>query len=178
MFRKIAAGLVIVVGALFGIIALQPSTYRVVRSASIAAAPEKVFAEVNDFRKWDAWSPWARLDPNMKVTFDGPSSGQGAVYSWAGNSDVGEGRMTIIESKPGESIRIRLDFLKPFPSTSDTEFVFKPEAAGTRVDWIMSGTNDFMSKAFCFFMGGMDRTIGPDFEKGLATMKSVVETNK
>lgn len=177
MLKKILVAAVIVLGALCGIIALQPSEFRVVRSASIAASPEKTFSAVNDFRRWESWSPWAKLDPNMKLTFDGPSSGQGAIYMWAGNSDVGEGRMTILESKPAESIRIKLDFIKPFASTSDTEFTFKREGPGTRVDWIMTGQNDFISKAFCLFMGGMDKMIGPDFEKGLAKLKAVAETS-
>lgn len=178
MLMKILAGLLIVVCALFGIIALQPSEYRVVRSASIAAPPETVFAQVNDFRKWESWSPWAKLDPNMKLTFDGPSSGQGAKYAWAGNSDVGEGSMTILQSTVNELIRIKLDFIAPFASTATNEFVFKPEGGGTRVDWIMTGSNDLLSKAFCFFMGGMDKMIGPDFEKGLAKLKTVTEAGK
>lgn len=172
---KILLGVAIALVALFGIIALQPAEFRVVRSASIAAPPERVFAAVNDFHQWKVWSPWEELDPNMKRTFDGPTSGTGSKYGWAGNDDVGEGSMTIVDSKPNELIRIKLEFIKPFASVADTEFVFKPEGGGTRVDWVMSGNNDFISKAFCLFMGGMDRMVGPDFEKGLSKMKSAAE---
>lgn len=178
VLTKVLLGVAIVLAVLSGIIALQPAEFRVVRSASIATPPERVFAAVNNFHQWRAWSPWEELDPNMKRTFDGPAAGTGSKYGWAGNDDVGEGGMTILESKPNELIRIRLEFIKPFASEATTEFVFKPEGGGTRVDWIMSGNNGFISKAFCLFMGGMDRMVGPDFEKGLAKMKSVAEAGR
>jgi hypothetical protein len=100
------------------------------------------------------------------------------MYSWVGNSDVGEGKMTILESKASELVRIKLDFIEPFASTATNEFVFKPESGGTHVDWVMTGSSDLMSKTFCFFMGGMDKMVGPDFEKGLAQMKSAAEAAK
>lgn len=176
MVVKIVLVTLIVLGVLIGIIALQPSEYRVSRSTLIAAPPGAVFAAVDDFHKWEGWSPWAKLDPGMKVTYSGPASGMGAVYSWVGNDQVGEGRMTILESHPAELVRIKLEFIKPFASTANTEFAFKPTNGGTTVEWTMSGENDFMSKAMCFFMGGMDKMVGPDFEKGLAQMKSAVES--
>jgi hypothetical protein len=176
MWKVILIVLVVLTGALGSVIAVRPAEYRVVRSATINAPPQSVFSLVNDFHKWDAWSPWAKLDPNMRVTHDGPQAGTGAVYTWSGNKDVGEGRMTIVESKPAELVRIKLDFLKPFASSSSNEFSFKPDGAGTRVDWTMAGSNDFMGKAFDLFFGGMDKMVGPDFEKGLAQMKSVAES--
>ena len=159
-------------------IALQPATFRVTRTATIAAAPADVFALVNDFHNWDTWSPWAKLDPAMKTSYAGSPSGQGAVYSWVGNSDVGEGSMTITDSQPANRVNIRLEFIKPFASVADNLFEFAPAAAGTTVTWTMSGDNNFLSKAFCLFTGGMDGMIGPDFEKGLAQMKAVAEGKK
>ncbi len=156
------------------VIALQPSEYRVARSLPMVAPPADVFAQVNDFHRWDAWSPWAKLDPNMKTTFSGETSGKGAAYSWVGNKDVGEGRMTIIESRPNDLVRVNLEFLKPFASTALTDFTFKPQGDKTLVTWTMTGHNNFIGKAFCLFMS-MDKMIGGDFEKGLAAMKSVVE---
>ena len=122
MLKKIllilAAIIVIVlVAALF-----QPAEFRVTRSATIAAPAATVFAEINDFHRWQAWSPWEKLDPTMKRTFEGPASGVGASYGWEGNSDVGAGRMTISESKPAEIIRIKLEFLKPMQATNLTTF--------------------------------------------------------
>lgn len=154
--------------------ALQPAEYRVVRSATISAPPDIVFAQLNDLRKWQEISPWAKLDPTAKNTFEGPASGTGAALAWAGNSKVGEGRMTITESQPNVLLRMRLDFLKPFASTAATEFTFKPNGNQTTVTWSMSGQKNFMSKAFCLFMN-MDKMVGGQFDEGLANLKTVTE---
>jgi hypothetical protein len=155
--------------------ATRPSELRITRSARISAAPSAVFAQVNDFHKWTAWSPWEKLDPDLKRTYEGALAGTGAVYSWSGNKKVGEGRMTLTESRPSDLIRLKLEFLKPFKATNATEFTFKPEGNQTFVTWDMTGKNNFMAKAFCLCMN-MDKMVGGDFEKGLANMKSVVET--
>lgn len=175
--KKILIGvaMVVVVLVVLGIIvALQPSNFRVERSAVMAAPPEAIFAEVNDLHRWEKWSPWQKLDPNARMTYEGPSAGAGAVCRWAGNSDVGEGSMTIVESKPHEFIRIRLDFVKPFEDTATVEFAFQPEGEKTRVTWSMHGDNNFIGKAMCLFMN-MDRMIGDKYEEGLASLKTIVE---
>ena len=178
MFLKIVIGLAVVVVILVIVIASRPSQFRVVRSAAISAPPSVVFEQVNDFHKWEAWSPWARRDPNMKQIYEGSPAGTGAVYSWVGNSDVGEGRMTLIESHPGELIRLKLEFFKPFAATNATEFTFKPAGAdGTAVTWTMTGRNNFLSKAMCLFVN-MDRMVGGMFEQGLARMRSIVESTR
>jgi uncharacterized protein YndB with AHSA1/START domain len=157
------------------VVALQPSTYRVSRTALIAAPPASVFPHVNEVRKWEGWNPWGKLDPAMKLTYDGPASGQGASYAWVGNNQVGEGKMTVTESRPNELVRFKLEFFKPMAGTSDAEFTFKPEGNNqTAVTWSMSGENNFIAKAMCLFMN-MDTMIGGQFEKGLASMKSAVE---
>lgn len=163
-----------IVAVVIVIVAVQPSAYRVVRSATMSAPPSAVFEQVNDFRNWIAWSPWEKLDPQMKRTHEGASSGVGAIYSWEGNKQVGQGRMTITDSSPGEMIRIKLEFIKPFKATNTTEFTFQPQDSQTVVTWTMTGTKNFMFKAVSLFMN-MDKLIGGDFEKGLANMKSVVE---
>src|SRR5947207_10067276 len=178
MIKKILLGIVIVVVVLVAVIAilaaLQPAHYRIERSATINAPASVVFAQVNDFHKWEAWSPWAKIDPAMKQTYEGAPSGTGAIYTWAGNNKVGEGRMTLTESRSNDLIRIKLEFLKPFASTCVTEFSFKPEGNQTVVVWSMTGENNFIAKAVCLFMN-MDKTVGGDFEQGLAQMKAVVE---
>ena len=174
MLKKILVGIVAVIAVFLVVVALQPADFRIARTATIAAPPSTVFAQVNDFHQWEAWSPWEKLDPSMKKTFEGPSSGVGSIYSWVGNDQVGEGRMTLMESKPAELIRIKLEFLKPFAATNTAEFAFKPEGTGTSVTWSMEGKKNFVSKAFCLFMN-MDKMVGGDFEKGLAQMKAVVE---
>ena len=154
---------------------MQSPEYRVTRSATIQAPANVVFEQINDFHKWAAWSPWGKLDPAMKVTYTGPDAGMGAVYYWVGNKDVGEGRMTILESRPAELVRIKLEFIQPFASAADTEFTVKPDGSGVTVTWLMSGENGFVSKA-AGLVQSMDKMIGPDFEKGLAQLKTVAES--
>src|SRR5712691_556201 len=99
MLKKILIALAAIVVVVVVVVALQPSEFRVTRTAVISAPAPAVFAQVNDFHKWEAWSPWARLDPAMKQTYEGAREGPGAIYRWAGNREVGEGSMTITESQ-------------------------------------------------------------------------------
>lgn len=177
MLAKILFAATFILGALAAVISMQPAHYRVARSITIQAPPSAVFEMVNDFHRWPRWSPWEKLDPQMKRTFSGAESGAGAMYAWAGNGDVGEGRMTLQESRPDEKIGIRLEFLEPFESSSQTLFQFRPVDSGTGVTWEMNGENGFVQKAFCMVMD-MDKMVGGDFEKGLAQLKSVVEAGK
>ena len=175
MLKKTLIALAVIVVVSVIVVAMQPSEFRVVRSATISAPAPAVFAQVNDFHKWEAWNPWGKIDPAMKQTYEGAPAGTGAIYTWAGNNEVGEGRMTIIESRPSELIRIKMEFFKPFAGTSTAEFAFKPEGNQTVVTWSMAGENNFMAKAVGLFMN-MDKMIGGQFENGLASMKSIVET--
>ena len=174
MARKILLGVAALIVVLVIVTLMQPSTYRVERSITTNAPPENAFAQVNDFHLWNAWSPWEKMDPAMKKTFEGPSTGTGSKYAWAGNDQVGEGRMTIEKSEKPSKIDIKLEFLKPFESTSKTTFTFAPAGAGSKVTWAMEGENNFVGKFFCIFMN-MDKMIGADFEKGLAAMKTAAE---
>jgi len=172
----VAAAVVLVVVVLSLIVAMQPSEFRIERSAVIAAPAPAVFAQVDDFHNWEAWSPWAKLDPAAKNSFEGASAGKGAAFSWAGNNKVGEGRMTITESRPNELVRIKLEFLKPFDATNTAEFTFRPDGERTAVTWSMYGHNNFISRAVCLFVN-MDKALGGEFEKGLASMKSAAEAS-
>ena len=172
----IAFGVVgVLVIAFVVFVALQPSRFRVTRKATISAPAPVVFAQVNDFHNWEAWSPWAKLDPTAKNSFEGPSAGPDAVFRWSGNDQIGEGRMTIRESRPGEFIKIELEFIRPMTGTSDVEFDFEPAGEQTAVTWSMTGENNFIGKAFCLFMN-IDKTVGGDFEKGLALLKTAAES--
>jgi hypothetical protein len=159
------------------VVAMQPSEYSVTRSTTISAPAADVFAQVNDFHKWDAWSPWAKIDPAMKQTYEGAPAGTGAIYTWTGNSEVGEGTMTLTESQPHARIGIKLDFCKPFKGTNTAEFTFTPQGNQTVVSWSMSGRKNFIVRAMCLFMS-MDKMLGGQFEKGLANMKTLVEADK
>ena len=174
MLRKILIAVAVLIVVFVIVVAMQPAEFRVSRSATFAATPAAVFAQVNDLHKWDAWSPWAKLDPNAKNSFEGPAAGVGAAMTWSGNNEVGEGRMTITESRPDELVRFRLDFMKPMSGTSTAEFTFKPDGGTTVVTWTMSGTNGFIGKAVGLFMN-CDKMLGDYFEKGLASMKAIAE---
>ncbi|MFB1484880.1 SRPBCC family protein [Corallococcus sp. RDP092CA] len=174
MFKKIAIGVVAVLVLFAGFVATRPDTFTVTRSATVPGSPDIAFGLVNDFHQWSRWSPWDNVDPNLKRTFGGAESGVGATYAWTGNDDVGEGQMTIQEASANESIRVKLEFIKPFASTSTTTFTFKPADDGTTVNWTMTGDHNLISKAMCLFMD-MDKMVGKDFEKGLASMKTAAQ---
>lgn len=174
MLKKILLILAIALVLLVLIIQRQPNTFTVTRSAVMNAPPQTVFEQVNDFRRWEAWSPWAKLDPNATNTFSGPESGEGASFSWSGDHNVGAGKQTIIESRPGELLRIRLEFVRPFAGTSETLLTFAKEGNGTRMTWTMSGENSFMGKAIGLIMD-CDTKMGGYFEQGLANIKKQVE---
>ena len=175
MLRKILIGISAVLVLFIVVVAVQPATFHVERSVTIAAPPESAFAQVNDFHNWSAWSPWEKLDPGMKRTHGGSASGVGATYAWVGNDEVGEGRMSIEKSEPNKQLVIKLEFLKPMEATNTATFSFSPSAEGTKVTWAMDGNNNFVGKAFCLFMD-MDKMVGGDFEKGLAAMKTAAES--
>ena len=172
--KKILGILALLIVVFLIFVATRPDTFHVERSASIAAPPEAVFANINDPHRWAAWTAWDKLDPAMQKTFEPTTAGVGSGYHWTGNKAVGEGRMTITESEPGRKVGVRLEFIKPFQAMNTSTFTLTPEGAETRVNWSMEGANNFMSKAMCIFMS-MDAMVGPDFEKGLAALKTVTE---
>lgn len=174
MIAKILIAVAALVLVFIIVVASRPADFRYERSTTIAAPPSAVFPHLNDLHKWQAWSPWAKKDPDAKTTFEGPQEGVGSAMSWAGDSNVGEGKMTITESKPNERVQYRLDFLKPFTGTNMAEFTFTPEGNGTKVVWSMSGKNNFFSKAFGLFVD-CEKMIGDDFEQGLRDLKAIVE---
>jgi uncharacterized protein YndB with AHSA1/START domain len=175
MLTRIGIALAAVAVAGAAVVALQPSRFRIARSTWVAASPAQVFAQVNDLHAWERWSPWLEADPAARTAYEGSPSGAGAAFSWAGNKDVGEGRMTIIESRPDELVALRLDFRRPFESTSVAEFTFAPRGDRTLVTWSMSGEKNFLAKALHLVMD-MDRMIGGKFDEGLARMKALAET--
>lgn len=154
------------IGIVLIYVSTLPDDFRYQRSALMQAPPESVFPLVNNFHEWGKWSPWENIDPNLKRTYEGAESGKGAVYSWVGNAEVGEGKMEIEESKPSELISIKLEFFKPFAGVCPTKFQFEPSGDGTKVTWTMEGKNHFIAKAMCLLID-MDKMIGKNFEDGL-----------
>lgn len=169
--RKIAIAGLVIVAAAVGFVASRPDTFHVERSAQVEAPPEVAWALINDFHAWQKWSPFEKLDPNLKRTFEGADSGKGAVYAWAGNDQAGEGRMTIEETRPGELVSIKLEFLKPFAATNRATFTLVPSGSGTKVTWSMDGKNDMLAKTMSVFMD-MDKMCGSAFEEGLANLNT------
>ncbi|MBL9188981.1 MAG: SRPBCC family protein [Opitutaceae bacterium] len=174
MLKKILLGLVAVIALILIVAAFQPNQFSVQRSLVIAAPPAVLFDQVNDHRKFAVWNPWMKLDPNVKTAYSGPATGVGSVASWQGNREVGAGSATIIESKPGELVRQRMDWKEPMEGASTVDFIFKPEGAGTLVTWHMYGPNSFVGKVMCLFMS-MDKMVGGQFEVGLANLKAIAE---
>lgn len=177
MLAKILSALAVLVVGFLLFVASRADTFRVERSLTIAAPPAEIFPHINDLKKARVWSPWMKLDPAAKVAFEGPSAGVGAASTWSGNNQVGEGRQSITESRPGEFVQLKLEFKRPFASTCTAEFTLKPDGTRTVATWAMFGENNFLSKAACIFMN-QDKMIGDPFEEGLAKLKALAEAPK
>jgi hypothetical protein len=175
MIKKILLGLVLLVAVFLAYAATRPADFRVERSASISASPDALFAQVNDHRKFNTWNPFMKLDPNVKNTYSGPATGVGSVCSWDGNSNIGAGSATIIESKPGELVRMRMDWKRPMEGVGTVDFTFKPAGDHTVVTWAMYGKNNFVGKVVSVFMD-CDKMCGPPFEQGLADLGKTVSS--
>ena len=173
MLKKILIGGLVVIAAFLIFVALRPADFRVERSATIAAPAQTLFEQVNDHHKFNAWNPFLKMDPNVKNTFSGPDSGVGAACSWDGNKDIGAGTATITESKPGELVRMRMDWIRPMAGVATVDFTFKPDGDKTTVTWAMYGKNGFMGKLVSLFMD-CDKMCGPQFEQGLADLGKIV----
>ncbi len=165
------------IGALFGVASRKPATYTVTRSTHIDAPPEQVFPLINNFRRWEKWSPFEKLDAAMKKTYSGADEGAGSKYAWVGNKKAGVGSMEIRQSTPSSEVTIDMSFLKPFKSTSMITFTIEPVGAASKVTWAMNGQNQLISKVMSVFVS-MDKLIGKDFVEGLANLKREVEQSR
>jgi hypothetical protein len=174
MIKKIAIVVAVLIAGVLLFAATKPDTFRVQRAASIKAPPEKVFAHINDFNRWSAWSPWEKKDPAMKRSFGAVASGKGATYAWDGNKDVGQGSMEIAESIAHSKIALKLDFVKPFEAHNLVTFTLEPKGDATNVTWAMEGPTPYFAKIIHVFMD-MDSMVGKDFAAGLASLKAIAE---
>lgn len=174
MIRTIAAIVLILLVVVILYATTRPDSFRIQRSIRINAAPDKVFPLVNDFHQWEAWSPWEKVDPALQRGYSGPASGQGAIYTWSGNKEVGSGRMEIVESTPPAKVLIKLDFITPFEAHNMTEFTLEPRDGGTQITQAMYGPSPFMSKLMGLVFN-MEKMVGGKFEEGLANLKALAE---
>lgn len=174
MLKKIVLAILALIAIVLIYAATRPDTFRVERTARIAAPAAKIFPLIDDFHRWEAWSPYEKLDPGMKRTFGGAPAGKGATYAWEGNGKAGAGRMEITESTPSSKIAIKLDFIKPFEGHNVAEFTLQPQGDATQVTWAMHGPSPYIAKLMGLFFN-MDQMIGKDFEAGLANLKTATE---
>ena len=173
MFKTIAIILALLIAAVLIYAATKPDSFRIERSTTIKASPEKISAYLTDFKQWAAWSPWEEKDLAMQRSFSGAASGKGAIYGWEGNKNVGTGRMEVLDVQP-QKVTIKLDFLKPFEAHNTTEYLLEPQGESTKLTWVMFGPANYMSKVMTTVMS-MEKMVGPDFEAGLAKLKAAVE---
>ncbi len=174
IFARIISILALLVIIFLAYAATRPDSFSVQRSTAIQAPPQKIFALIDDFKAWPAWSPWEKLDPAMTRSFSATTSGKGANYAWAGDSKAGAGRMEIIDDAAPTSITIKLDFIKPIESSNKVVFTLEPKGDATTVTWTMNGPSPFVSKVLGVFFN-MDEMIGGDFETGLGNLKAFAE---
>jgi Polyketide cyclase / dehydrase and lipid transport len=174
MTTTLMLAVLVVLAAVLVYAATRPDTFRIERSLKIDVAPEVIFSNINDFNKWGEWSPWDKIDPKLVRQFSGAAKGRGAAYSWVGNSQVGTGRMEIIESTPFTAIQIKLDFTAPFKASNIVDFKLTKQGDITDVSWAMSGPHPFMAKLMGLVFN-MDKVVGGQFATGLAQLKQVSE---
>jgi hypothetical protein len=165
---------VVLIAAVLIFAARKPDTFRVQRATAISAAPDKIFPLIDDFKNWSSWSPYEKKDTAMKRTFSGQASGKGAVYEWDGNSQVGKGRIEIIDSSAPSRVAIKLDMIKPMEGHNIVDFTLEPRGGATQITWAMRGSYAYVAKLMGLFCD-MDKMIGSDFEIGLANLKALAE---
>lgn len=175
MFKKILIGLALLITAVMAYVAILPGDYRIARSVNIEAPVEVLFTYVNDLRKFQSWSPFAKADPSMNVVFEGPETGVGAAMAWEGDTGKsGQGRMTIVESTPN-LVRMSIEFQKPFNGASIADFTITPAAAGSTIEWATSGKSSYFPRLLDLFMN-MDKMMGDLYQAGLMDLKNKAET--
>ena len=170
---KWTLGLVLLLAAVLvlGGMLLSPK-FTVVRSVSINAPPDKVYALVADPRGWKAWSVWNQRDPAMQITYSGPPSGAGAAWAWTSKTE-GDGKMSFTAADPGKRVAYDLYF-PDLGTTSQGDLSFTPEGNGTQVRWTMNGDMGG-NPLFRWIALFADKMVGKDFEGGLAGLKAVAE---
>lgn len=174
MLKTVLIVLAVLVIGVLAFVASKPDTFRIQRTTRIHAPPDKVFALINDFRRWQAWSPYEKKDPDMKREFSGSASGTGAAYAWDGDRNIGAGQMRIVESVPSSRVALSLEFVRPFKAHNNVEFTLQPAGNATEVTWTMHGPSPYVSKVMGLVFD-MDEMIGEDFENGLADLKTAAE---
>mgnify|MGYP006323287413 FL=1 len=174
MIKTIATVLALLIAAILIYAATKPDSFRIARSTTIKAPSEKVFALINDYKQWEAWSPWEKIDPALKRTYSGAASGVGAIYEWSGNKDIGQGRMEIVESTPSTKVSLKLDFITPFEAHNMVDFTLAQQGDTTTITQAMYGPSPYLSKLMTIFFS-MEKMVGGKYEEGLANIRAIAE---
>jgi hypothetical protein len=174
MLETVAIALVILIGAILIYASTRPDSFRIERSITIQSTPGKIFPLINNFHQWESWSPWEKIDPQIKRTYSGAPEAKGAIYEWSGNKNIGQGRMEITESVPPSKIIIKLDFITPFEAHNTVEFLLTIQGNSTLVTQAMYGPSPFVSKLMGLFFS-MEKMVGGKYEEGLANLKRMAE---
>lgn len=153
--------------------ARKPDEFRVARSASILAPPEKIAPYINDLRCHIEWSPWEKMDPAMVRSFSGSPAGIGQHYNWDSKKQVGAGSLEITEITAAKT-RMNLDFTRPFKSNNVVEFAFERKGDATQVTWSMNGITPFWAKIMHVFCNA-EKMCGDAFNQGLSDLKLLAE---
>jgi hypothetical protein len=154
--------------------ATRSDTFRVQRSASIKAAPEKIFPLIDDLRRFNTWNPFEKKDPNLKGSYSGAPSGKGAAYAFDGNKNVGKGTIEIVDTAPASRVTMTLHMYEPFETRNTVDFILQPRGDTTEVTWAMQGPVPYVAKIIHLFID-VDRMVGTEFEAGLASLKTIAE---
>jgi hypothetical protein len=168
------AVVVIVVAGVLGYAATLPKDYSVSRSASIEAPPEKIFILINDIKNFNEWNPFAKQDPTIVISYNGPQSGKGAGYSWDSKGKAGKGSLAITDAASPSRINMRLDMEKPMEGHPNVVFALEPKGAATEVTWTMAGPHPYISRIISTIFN-MDKMIGGVFAAGLSDLKALAE---
>ena len=178
MLVKILFGALIVlavgVTAVLAYAATKPDSFRYERSAVIDAPAEAIFPYLNDFKLGQEWSPFEELDPDMERQMSEQTAGEGATYAWNGNSNAGEGKLTILELVPNERVTLDLSFARPMEGSSTVDYILTPDGDGTKMTWAMHGSQPYLAKLMSVFID-CEKMVTDNFEKGFVNLKREVE---
>jgi hypothetical protein len=167
-------GVLVLVAAFLAYVAAKPGEFRIERSERIRGSADAVFARVDDLREFNSWNPFAAADPGANIVYPGKTRGAGAVYEWDSQGKSGKGRMTVVESQAARKVVMRLEFLRPIVATNTAVFAISSEGPVTNITWSMTGCSSFLHKLFGTIFS-MDKMVGGEFAKGLASLKKLVE---
>jgi hypothetical protein len=174
ILARVTLVLLALIAVLVAVIALQPAEFAIERDVVVAAPPAVIQPNLENLHAFNEWQPFARMDPQMTLSYDGPESGVGASSSWTA-PQMGKGRMTVTRVEQGREVEMKLEFFEPMAGVNRVVFGMAPQGdRDTRVSWRMEGKNNFAGKAMTLF-AGMEKMMGDTFEQGLATLKQTAE---